>query len=61
MQRKAFAMKERRQLTVSHACIDRHGVRLRLQRNHFVDRPQGQKIICAICNIVEAVARSQYL
>ena len=58
MQRKALAIEERTQLTIGHASIDRHGVCFRLQRNHFVHGLQGQKIVRAICDVVEAVARS---
>jgi len=61
VQRKALAMEVRAQLTVSHTCIDRHGARIRLQRNHLVHGLDGQKVIRAICYVVEAVARSQYL
>ena len=61
MQRKALAMEERTQLTICHAGIDRHGVRFRLQRNHFVYWLQRQEIILAVGYVVETVARSQHL
>ena len=61
MQRIALAIEVRAQLTVSHACMDRNCVRLRLQHNHVVHRLQEQEVMCAVCYVVEAVARSQYL
>ena len=61
MQSKALAMEERTQLAICHACMDRYGVRLRVQRNQFVHRLQGQEIVGAICYVVEAMARSQHL
>src|SRR6266478_2200632 len=61
VQRKAFAMKIRRQLTVGDARIDRHGRRAWVQLNYLVHGLQGQQIVCAISYVVEAVPRTEYL
>ena len=55
MQGKALAVEIRAQLPVAHAGFDGHGAGVRVQRNHFVHRPQGKQIVGAVGNVVEAV------
>src|SRR3954466_3601244 len=49
------------QLSVTHASFNRHRLRLSIQTDDFVLRPERQKSAIGIGNIVEAMPRAENL